>query len=90
MIEKEKKVPLRKCVVTGMQHPKQEMFRIVRTKEGDVVICDTGKTRGRGVYLTKDLNVVKKAKAKHLLDKHLEITVDDSIYDELLRRLENE
>ena len=26
---KEKKVPIRKCVVTNTQHPKMEMFRVV-------------------------------------------------------------
>ena len=35
---KVRKVPLRKCVATNEQHPKMEMFRIVRTPENEVVI----------------------------------------------------
>ncbi len=87
MKETIKKVPLRKCVVTNNQLPKQEMFRIVRTPEGEVVIDETGKTRGHGVYLSKDKKVVDLAKKKHLLNKYLEIDVKDEIYDELLERL---
>ena len=40
---KVRKVPLRKCVATNEQHPKMEMFRIVRTPENEVVIDLTGK-----------------------------------------------
>ena len=51
---KERKVPLRKCVVTNTQHPKMEMFRVVRTPEGEVCVDQTGKVRGHGVYVSKD------------------------------------
>ena len=44
---KVRKVPLRKCVATNEQHPKMEMFRIVRTPENEVVIDLTGKVRGQ-------------------------------------------
>lgn len=50
---KVRKVPLRKCVATNEQHPKMEMFRIVRTPENEVVIDLTGKVRGHGAYLSK-------------------------------------
>ena len=35
---KEKKIPLRKCVITNEQHPKSELIRVVRTPEKEVVI----------------------------------------------------
>lgn len=44
---KQKKIPLRSCVVTGEKLPKKELLRIVRTPDGEV-ICDlTGKNNGR-------------------------------------------
>ena len=54
-----KKIPLRKCVVTKEQHPKNEMFRIVRTNENEIIVDETanGKQKGHGAYLTKDLKV---------------------------------
>ena len=80
-----KKIPLRKCVVTKEQHPKNEMFRIVRTPENNIIIDDTasGKQKGHGAYLTKDLKVIDLAQKKHILDTALEIKVPDEIYDKL-------
>ena len=82
-----KKVPLRKCVITNEQHPKQEMFRIVRLSDGTIVCDETGKARGHGVYLVKNKEVILKAKKTHALDKYLEVKVADEIYDELLGKL---
>lgn len=79
-----KKVPLRKCVITGEQHPKQEMFRIVRTPEGEVVLDKTGKTRGRGAYVVKDKKVILAAQKKKSLERNLEIAIPDSLFEELL------
>ena len=86
-MDKIKKVPLRKCVVTGEQHPKQEMFRIVRTPEGDVVVDKTGKTRGRGAYIVKKKSAINQACKKQILSKHLEIAIPDSLFEELLSML---
>jgi len=82
-----KKVPLRKCVVTNEQHPKMEMFRVVRTKEKEIVIDLTGKVRGHGAYLSKDATVILTSQKKKILDRHLECTVPDSIYEEMLKLL---
>ena len=84
---KEKKIPLRKCVITGEQHPKGEMFRVVRTPEGDVVIDLTGKVRGHGAYVSKDKKVIEAARKKKTLNRALEIEVPDRIYDELIEKL---
>ena len=43
---KTKKVPLRSCVITKEQLPKQELLRIVRTPEGEVKADETGKLNG--------------------------------------------
>lgn len=84
---KEKKIPLRKCVITGEQHPKGEMFRVVRTQEGNVVIDLTGKVRGHGAYVSKDKKVIELARKKKTLNRALEVEVPDSIYDELIEKL---
>ncbi|HHX79689.1 MAG TPA: YlxR family protein [Acholeplasmataceae bacterium] len=84
---KKKKIPMRTCVITKEQHPKGEMFRIVRTNEGEVLVDETGKVRGRGAYLSKSKSVIEKARKRKLLDRHLDVAVPDSIYDELLKKL---
>lgn len=78
-----KKIPMRTCVVTNEKLPKKELIRIVRTKDGQVLVDPSGKTNGRGVYLKKDLNVFEIAKDKKILNKKLEIDIPEELFDEL-------
>lgn len=78
-----KKIPMRSCVVTKESLPKKELIRVVRDKSGNVTIDLTGKQNGRGAYLKKDLDVIKKAKTSKILERVLDVTIPDSIYEEL-------
>lgn len=82
-----KKIPMRSCVVTKEKLPKQELIRVVRTPDQEVMIDITGKANGRGAYLKKDLMVFEKAKKTKVLDRILEIEVKDEIYEELKKIL---
>lgn len=77
------KIPLRKCVITNEQLPKYELFRIVKTKEGNVLYDPTGKQNGRGVYIKKDIEVINIAKSK--LNKILNANIDIEIYDMMIK-----
>lgn len=81
---KEKKIPLRTCVVTKEQRPKKELIRVCATKEGVVSIDLKGKAPGRGAYLILSKAVIEKARKSKALDKKLEVVVPDDIYDALL------
>lgn len=85
-----KKIPMRKCVATGEMRPKKELIRIVRSKEGEISIDPTGKKSGRGAYLSKNKDAVLLAKKKNSLKKHLNVEVDEKIYDELIEFIERE
>ena len=78
-----KKIPCRTCVITKEKLPKNELIRVVRTPEGNVVIDESGKLNGRGAYLKLDINVIDKAKTSKVLNRVLEVEVPDSIYEEL-------
>lgn len=82
-----KKPVLRCCALTKERLPKNELLRIVRDKEGNVFVDDTNKANGRGCYLKKDKEVIIKAQKSKILDRNLNIEVDESIYDELLKRI---
>lgn len=86
-MNKPKKVPIRKCVATNEQYPKKEMFRIVRTPEGNIIIDEVGKANGRGAYLSKSVEAIKLAQKKKILDKHLEAVVPDEVYQQLLVKI---
>jgi predicted RNA-binding protein YlxR (DUF448 family) len=80
---KQRKVPMRRCVVTREQFPKNELIRVVRDKEGTVTVDTTGRANGRGAYLKLDSTVIKNAKKRNVLSRVLEVEIDASIYDEL-------
>lgn len=79
---KNRKIPMRSCVVTREKFPKQELIRIVKF-EGVVSVDPTGKQNGKGCYIKKDLEVLEKAQKTHVLDRVLEAQVDDSIYEKV-------
>ncbi|MFW5889035.1 MAG: RNase P modulator RnpM [Bacillota bacterium] len=89
-MKKPKKIPMRKCVVTNERFPKRELFRIVRTPEGQVIYDKTGKANGRGVYLSKSKSVIKKAKEKNILSRQLNVVVPADVFDNLLSAIEDE
>lgn len=84
---KNKKIPMRTCVVTKEKLPKSELVRVLRTPEGNVILDLTLKANGRGAYLKKDEDVIKKAKKTKILNKMLETDIKDDIYEELLQLL---
>lgn len=90
MNKRKKKIPMRKCVVTGEMFPKQDLMRVVRTKEGEVFFDPTGKKSGRGAYLSKNKDAIEKARQKKTLDHHLQVAVPDSLYEELLEYITKE
>lgn len=86
---KVRKIPLRSCVVTKEKLPKQELLRVVRTPEQQIIIDLSGKANGRGAYLKKEKEVVLLAQKKKVLDKHLECQVPDGIYQEMIDIINN-
>ena len=81
---KVKKIPMRTCVITKEKCEKRDLLRIVRTPSGDVIVDPTGKANGRGAYLKKDIQVINKARASKILERILEVSIPDSVYDEAL------
>ena len=84
---KTKKIPMRMCVVTRERYDKRKLLRVVRNNNGEVFVDDTLKANGRGVYLKKDLDIIEKARKDKVLDKHLEVPVEDEIYEILKTKI---
>lgn len=84
-----KKIPLRRCVVTKEQLPKAELLRIVKNKENEIFVDLTGKANGRGAYIKKDVNVLKTAKDKKILERALEIKINEDVYEEIEKVIKN-
>lgn len=85
---KQRKEVLRTCIVTKEKLPKKELLRIVRTPEGNVIVDITGKANGRGCYIKKSREVLEKAKKGEYIKRALEVEINNDLYDEILKIIE--
>jgi uncharacterized protein len=87
---KQKKIPLRKCVITNERLPKKELVRVVKNNENEISVDLTGKKNGRGAYVKLEKAVIDKAKKSKALNRQFEMEVPESIYQELYDLLEQQ
>ncbi|WP_414053897.1 RNase P modulator RnpM [Macrococcus equi] len=89
---KQKKIPMRKCILSNEMKPKKEMLRVVKTKEDDIFVDPTGKQNGRGAYVTMDLKIVEAARQKKKLEQFFDSDSETMkpIYDEIIRLIYRE
>lgn len=80
---KNKKIPMRSCVVTRERLPKGELLRIVKTPDGQIIADISGKLNGRGAYIKRDMAVLEKAKNSKILERVLETEILPEVYDEI-------
>lgn len=78
-----RKMPIRRCTGCGQHFEKNTLIRILRTPEGEIVIDETGKKSGRGAYICKSAECLKKAKKSRRLEAGLDCRVPDEVYDRL-------
>ena len=87
-MNKTKKVPQRKCIACQDRDNKKELIRIVKNKEGEIFIDLTGKANGRGAYICKDSECLKKAIKSKALNRAFKMEVPNEEYEKLLAELE--
>ena len=78
-----KKVPMRQCVGCSQMNSKKEMMRVLKTTEEQIVLDVTGKMNGRGAYLCKDAECLKKARKNRGIERSLKMTIPAEVYDNL-------
>lgn len=84
----QKKIPMRQCMGCRERRAKKEMIRVVRTTEGTVQLDFGGKLNGRGAYLCPNPDCLKKAIRSKALDRSLEVTIPQEVYDRLTAEME--
>lgn len=85
-----KRIPERQCLGCNAHKPKNELLRVVRTPDGSAELDFTGKRSGRGAYICRDVACLKKARKSKRIDRSLDITVPDEVYDKMERELADE
>ncbi|MEF9990467.1 MAG: YlxR family protein [Romboutsia sp.] len=88
-MQKIKKVPQRKCIACQDRDSKKELIRIVKNKDGEIFLDPSGKANGRGAYICKSLECLKRAIKTKALNKAFKIEVSNEVYEKLLAELES-
>ena len=82
-----KRIPQRKCVGCGISKDKSDLIRIVRSPENEISIDLLGKKSGRGAYICKSGDCLKKAVKSKKFDRHLNIKIPDELTESLIEQL---
>ena len=85
----QKRIPMRQCMGCRERRAKKEMIRVVRCTDGAVQLDFSGKLNGRGAYICPNGECLKKAIKSKALDRSLEVTIPQEVYDRLTVEMED-
>ena len=85
----QKKIPQRQCMGCRERKPKRDMIRVVRGTDGQVRLDFGGKMNGRGAYICPNPDCLAKAIRSKALDRSLEVTIPETVYDRLRKEMED-
>lgn len=80
---KPKKVPMRMCVGCREMKPKRELIRVVRAPDGTVSLDPVGKKPGRGAYVCRSEECLKRAIKQKQLERQLEVQLTEEVAQQL-------
>ena len=83
-----KRTPLRQCLGCREMKPKRELVRVVRSPEGTVSLDLRGKAPGRGAYVCRSADCLKKALRSRAVGRALGVEIPPEIYDALAAQME--
>ncbi|MDO5715006.1 MAG: YlxR family protein [Tissierellia bacterium] len=82
-MKKPRKIPMRTCVGCRQSKPKQELIRVVKNKEHEIFVDESGKANGRGAYLCNNKDCLDKAIKNHGLNKAFSTDISEETYASL-------
>lgn len=78
-----KHIPERTCVVCRKKAEKSNFIRLVLQKSGEILIEKDKPLEGRGAYICKNQECIKKCRKCKALSRVFKKNVSDEIYSEL-------
>ncbi|MGN0307696.1 MAG: RNase P modulator RnpM [Lachnospiraceae bacterium] len=82
-----KKIPMRQCIGCTEMKNKKEMIRILKPQEGPIILDVTGKKNGRGAYLCRNQDCLKKAVKNKGLERSFKMNIPTEVYEHLIEEL---
>ena len=83
-----KKIPQRQCVGCREMKDKKALIRVVKSPENEISLDFVGKKPGRGAYVCRDVECLKKARKTRALERAFSTAIPPEVYDALERELE--
>ena len=83
-----KKVPIRMCTGCSEQKPKKELVRVVKSPDGEISLDLTGKKSGRGAYVCKNIECLKKARKAKRFEKAFSCQIPDEVFERMEREIQ--
>lgn len=83
-----KKITERMCIGCREMKDRGHMIRVVRQKDGGIFLDETGKAQGRGAYICKDPECLKRVQKSKGLERSFKASVPTEIYEVLAKEME--
>jgi predicted RNA-binding protein YlxR (DUF448 family) len=87
MEQKKRKIPERQCLGCNEHKAKSELLRVVRDPEGNVSLDFKGRKPGRGAYLCKRIECLRKARKNRRISGSLKCEIPEAIWDAMEEEL---
>lgn len=71
------------CTGCGEMFDKRTLVRVVKSPEGEISLDLTGKKSGRGAYVCKNAECLKKARKKKAFERAFGVKIEDEIYEKM-------
>ena len=78
-----RKIPLRMCTGCGEHKPKKELVRVVKSPTGEISLDLTGRKAGRGAYLCRNVECLRKARKARRVERLFSCQIPDEVYDQM-------
>ena len=77
------------CTGCGEMFDKRTLVRVVKSPDGEVSLDLSGKKSGRGAYVCKNIECLKKARKKRAFERAFGMKIDDTVYDRMEEEITN-
>ena len=74
----------------GEMKPKKELVREVRSPEGEITLDLTGRKPGRGAYVCRSTECLKRARKARRFEKAFSCQIPEDVYDRMEKEMEQD
>ncbi|MCL2562782.1 MAG: YlxR family protein [Oscillospiraceae bacterium] len=85
-----KRVPMRMCTGCREMKPKAELVRVVKSPEGVVALDLVGKVPGRGAYVCRSVDCLKRSRKSRALERVFKGPVSAELEAQLIAQMEGD